>query len=84
MITRHLPFEQLVDALRLKRSPSHAPLVQVMFALQNAPPTVRTIPGLTLDQMAVEQGTAKFDLTLSMRDTAARIARDVGIRPGPV
>ena len=64
-----LPFEQLVDALRLTRSPSHAPLVQVMFALQNAPPTVRTIPGLTLDRMAVEQGTAKFDLTLSMRDT---------------
>jgi amino acid adenylation domain-containing protein/non-ribosomal peptide synthase protein (TIGR01720 family) len=64
-----LPFEKLVDELLLERSPSHAPLVQVMFALQNAPRQVLKLPGLTLDQMDVESGTAKFDLTLSMRDT---------------
>jgi amino acid adenylation domain-containing protein/non-ribosomal peptide synthase protein (TIGR01720 family) len=64
-----LPFEKLVDELLLERSPSHAPLVQVMFALQNAPRLALQLPGLTLDQMDVESGTAKFDLTLSMRDT---------------
>ena len=64
-----LPFEKLVDELLLERSPSHAPLVQVMFALQNAPRPALKLPGLTLDQMDVESGTAKFDLTLSMRDT---------------
>jgi non-ribosomal peptide synthetase component F/acyl carrier protein len=64
-----LPFEKLVDELQLERSSSHAPLVQVMFALQNAPQPVLKLPGLTLDQMDVESGTAKFDLTLSMRDT---------------
>jgi len=64
-----LPFEKLVDELLLERSPSHAPLVQVMFALQNASRLELRLPGLTLDQMEVESGTAKFDLTLAMRDT---------------
>ena len=74
-----LPFEKLVDELLLERSPSHAPLVQVMFALQNAPRPALKLPGLTLDQMDVESGTAKFDLTLSMRDTEQGLTRDVGI-----
>ena len=33
------------------------------------PHVIPELPGLTLDQMDVESGTAKFDLTLSMRDT---------------
>ncbi|HSF30803.1 MAG TPA: amino acid adenylation domain-containing protein [Candidatus Tectomicrobia bacterium] len=66
---QHLPFEKLVDELQVERSSSHAPLVQVMFALQNAPrPTLR-LPGLTLEQIDVDTGTAKFDLTLSVRET---------------
>jgi amino acid adenylation domain-containing protein/non-ribosomal peptide synthase protein (TIGR01720 family) len=64
-----LPFEKLVGELLLERSPSHAPLVQVMFAFQNAPRPALKLPGLTLDQIEMESGTAKFDLTLSMRDT---------------
>lgn len=64
-----LPFEKLVDELRLERSPSHTPLVQVMFALQNAPRLAPQLPGLMLDQIDIENGTAKFDLTMSMRDT---------------
>jgi amino acid adenylation domain-containing protein/non-ribosomal peptide synthase protein (TIGR01720 family) len=64
-----LPFEKLVDELLLERSPSHTPLVQVMFALQNTPRSSLQLPGLTLKQMHVESGTAKFDLTLSMQDS---------------
>jgi amino acid adenylation domain-containing protein/non-ribosomal peptide synthase protein (TIGR01720 family) len=66
---QHLPFEKLVDELLVERSPSQAPLVQVMFALQNAPRPALKLPGLTLDQMEIESRTAKYDLALAMRDT---------------
>jgi amino acid adenylation domain-containing protein len=60
-----VPFEQLVDALKPERSMSHAPLFQVMLALQNAPMDRQDLPGLTLVPVATENATAKFDLTLS-------------------
>ena len=45
---QEMPFESLVDELRPERSMSHAPLVQVMFALHNTPTRSITLPGLTL------------------------------------
>ncbi|HEV7515241.1 MAG TPA: condensation domain-containing protein, partial [Thermoanaerobaculia bacterium] len=58
-----LPFEKLVGELQIERNMSHAPLFQVVFALQNAPAATRVIPGLALAPLAVDSGTAKFDLT---------------------
>ncbi|WP_375743996.1 non-ribosomal peptide synthase/polyketide synthase [Corallococcus interemptor] len=67
---QHLPFEKLVEALQPVRDPSRSPLFQVMFALQNAPSEDLRVPGLTFQQ--VESGTrsAKFDLTLTLQDSA--------------
>ncbi|HIK04811.1 MAG TPA: amino acid adenylation domain-containing protein [Trichormus sp. M33_DOE_039] len=64
-----IPFEQVVDALQLKRNLSHIPLFQVMFALQNAPMGNLELPGLQLSQLPMEAITSKFDLTLSMTET---------------
>jgi amino acid adenylation domain-containing protein len=64
-----LPFERLVEALQPERNLSHAPLFQVMLVLQNAPQPPLELPGLTLSQMEIERGTAKFDLTLSVEET---------------
>ncbi|MEO0409493.1 MAG: condensation domain-containing protein, partial [Cyanobacteria bacterium P01_A01_bin.135] len=61
------PFEQVVDALAVPRSWSHAPLVQVMFVLQNAPLDPIALPTLAWQPLTTDSGTAKFDLTLSMR-----------------
>ncbi len=66
-----VPFEQVVEALQPQRCLSHSPLFQVMFILQNTP-TKGTVelPGVTLSQLEQESTIAKFDLTLSIAETA--------------
>jgi len=63
-----VPFEKLVEQVKPERNLSHSPLFQVMFALQNAPSSPPKLEGLTLTSVAVDSGTAKFDLTLSLRE----------------
>ncbi|MEH2121095.1 amino acid adenylation domain-containing protein [Nostoc sp.] len=65
-----LPFEQLVEQLQPQRDLSYTPLFQVMFVLQNAPMSALELPGLTLSLLESESRTAKFDLTLSLMETA--------------
>ncbi|MCI0546230.1 MAG: amino acid adenylation domain-containing protein [Candidatus Rokubacteria bacterium] len=65
-----VPFDRLVEALHPERDLSRNPLFQVMFILQNASMThLLELPGLTLEPLAVETGTSKFDLTLSLTET---------------
>ncbi|NJM90520.1 MAG: AMP-binding protein, partial [Hydrococcus sp. RU_2_2] len=66
-----LPFDRLVEELQPERSLSHTPLFQVMFALQNAPLGKLNLPNLTLKPIETKSVTAKFDLTLSLRETEA-------------
>ncbi|MEM6796450.1 MAG: condensation domain-containing protein, partial [Acidobacteriota bacterium] len=58
------PFETLVDALGLERTSSHAPLFQVIFALQNAPASSVETPGLSAEPVAFDLGRSGFDLSL--------------------
>ena len=64
-----LPFELLVERLKVERDLSHAPLFQVMFVLQNAPMSALELPGLTLTPLEGYSDTSKFDLTLYMTET---------------
>jgi amino acid adenylation domain-containing protein len=65
-----LPFDRLVNDLRPDRSLSRNPLFQVMFVLQSAPMAPTNLPQVRLEPVDVDTGTAKFDLTLSMMETA--------------
>src|SRR5205814_1680721 len=64
-----LPFEKLVEELQPERSLNRNPFFQTMFVLQNAPASAAQMPGLQLQPIDVDCGTAKFDLTLSMAAT---------------
>ncbi|GAB4190085.1 MAG: hypothetical protein Fur006_31860 [Coleofasciculaceae cyanobacterium] len=66
-----IPFEYLVEQLQPERSLSHHPLFQVAFALQNTPTEKLELPGLTLKELNVNTKTAKFDLTLFMKETSS-------------
>src|SRR5262249_53445130 len=63
-----LPFEKLVEDLNPGRSLSRSPLFQVMFVLQNASATARGFGGQTFQSFGMGNVTAKFDLTLSIRE----------------
>ena len=68
-----VPFEQVVDVLKVERQLSHAPLFQVMLAEQTAPTQSLRLPGLELEQLAVDSGIAKFDLTLYVARREGRL-----------
>jgi len=63
-----IPFELLVESLRLERRLNQTPLVQVLFVLQNVPSSQAGLPGLTLSPFMGERTTAKFDVALFMQE----------------
>jgi amino acid adenylation domain-containing protein len=66
---QEIPLERVVEEVQPKRELNRAPLFQVMFVLQNAPLQQLKLGDLTLVPMEIDNGTAKFDLTLYMRET---------------
>ncbi len=72
-----LPFERLVQTLAPERDLSRAPLFQVMFALQNAPFEDLRLAGLSLAKMDIPNATAKFDMILSIEETADGLALEL-------
>ncbi|MDI1443020.1 amino acid adenylation domain-containing protein [Polyangium sp. 6x1] len=70
---QELPFERLVEELRPQRDPSHAPIFQVMFVLQNAPLEELSLAGLTLRPRDVTPDAVMHDLTLTVRPVGAKL-----------
>jgi len=67
---QQLPFEKLVQELHPQRQLSTTPLFQVMFAVEEEA-GMKTGPcGLNITPVMMENGTAKFDLTLFMAERA--------------
>ncbi|NET03095.1 MAG: amino acid adenylation domain-containing protein, partial [Sphaerospermopsis sp. SIO1G1] len=65
-----LPFEMLVDHLELERNLDRNPLVQVMFALQNAPSSPWEMPGVNIEDIPLGLDTVRFDLEIHLWDVA--------------
>jgi len=67
---QELPFARVVELSRPERLPSRSPLVQVMCAVDDAWPVLRT-GGLWWRPELIDNGTAKFELELTMTDRPA-------------
>jgi amino acid adenylation domain-containing protein/FkbH-like protein/thioester reductase-like protein len=65
-----VPFEKVVEALHPTRSLTYSPVFQSMFVLQSAALGTLQASGLQLTEEEVPLDTAKFDLTLSLRESA--------------
>lgn len=72
-----VPFEKVVEVLQPERALGDHPLFQVMFEMQNAPMEPRQLPGLELSLVEIHNGSAKFDLSLEMRETAQGLIASV-------
>ncbi|WP_437482985.1 amino acid adenylation domain-containing protein [Sorangium sp. So ce1014] len=63
---QEVPFDQVVEAVSPVRDLSHAPLCQVMFALQPVLRQPMEIPGLGVRLLDLDVGGAQFDLSLDV------------------
>lgn len=63
-----VPFEKVVEDLQPTRTSSYATLFQVMFELQNVPLAAQELAKLTVSPVEIENATAKFELSLCLRE----------------
>nr|WP_083885364.1 non-ribosomal peptide synthetase [Nocardia thailandica] len=66
-----VPFERLVEIVAPARSTARNPLFQVALALQNLPESSFELPGLRVSGVEFDIDTAKFDLSLTLRELGA-------------
>jgi amino acid adenylation domain-containing protein len=63
-----VPFERLVQELLPERTLGRSPLIQTLFDLAHAAPIREWAPGLRLERLPMETGTAKLDLSLQVEE----------------
>ncbi|OYE01727.1 non-ribosomal peptide synthetase [Nostoc sp. 'Peltigera membranacea cyanobiont' 232] len=68
-----LPFEMLVEQLQPERNLDRNPLVQVMFALQNAPTSAWDLPGLKVEDLPWWFESVRVDLEIHLWEKASDI-----------
>ncbi|WP_212004586.1 non-ribosomal peptide synthetase [Chitinophaga sp. HK235] len=76
-----VPFEKIVNAVTWERQLSRTPLFQVLFELQNIPDTPALQLGdLILSEETIEHTTTQFDLTVTVRESAAGLCGSIAYR----
>ncbi len=77
-----LPFERLVDELKIPRNLSRTPLFQSVVVLQNASEGLSKLAGREVEVVPVDTGVAKFDLTLDVTEDAQGATAAIEYRTG--
>ncbi|GHO57926.1 non-ribosomal peptide synthetase/type I polyketide synthase [Ktedonobacter robiniae] len=64
-----LPFEKLIEVLRLERESNQVSLTRVLFVFQNTPWVELKLDGLTFMPVSVEQDVTRFELAFFLWET---------------
>jgi amino acid adenylation domain-containing protein len=70
---QEVPFEKLVEELRVERDLARTPLFQVMLAFQELEPTRQQAGGAVVDLVMLEHSPTRCDLTLYAIDTGTEL-----------
>lgn len=65
---QQLPFERLVDELKVDRTTNTSPIFQVVLAYNNNEDQGIKLPGVEVEQLSTKTITSKFDITLNVED----------------
>ncbi|MEU3624240.1 hypothetical protein BS329_35280 [Amycolatopsis coloradensis] len=68
-----VPFERLVRELRPERGADHHPLFQVQFGYRPDDSAAIELPGVSVEQAELDNGTARFDLDLDLTGDSAGV-----------
>ena len=68
-----LPFEKLLEEMKLERDLSRTPLFQVFFNMHNFPDGQMALSGLTVEALSLSHAVSHFDVTLYVLDHAEGI-----------
>ncbi|WP_350246165.1 amino acid adenylation domain-containing protein [Rhodococcus sp. D-6] len=74
-----IPFERLVEIIDPERSTARHPLFQVVLSFQNFREAALELPGLTVSGVPFDVDTAKFDLSLILREQYDEEGEPAGI-----
>jgi amino acid adenylation domain-containing protein len=74
---QELPFGRLVEELRPAREPGRQPLFDVMFDFYKAPTWRPSLPEVEIAPYWVDNGTSKYDLTLTVIEDEAGLTCDM-------
>ncbi|HEX2201827.1 MAG TPA: amino acid adenylation domain-containing protein [Longimicrobium sp.] len=69
---QELPFERLVDELKVERTLSHHPLCQVIFSVQNAAPLDLALGGVPGEAVRVHRDVAHMDVVMELTETPGK------------
>ncbi|MCP4089810.1 MAG: amino acid adenylation domain-containing protein [Gammaproteobacteria bacterium] len=69
-----LPFEKLVEEIQPGRDTSYTPIFQTMFVLHHGGSSEASFANLTAENITINSGTAKFDLTLFVTEADNKLS----------
>ncbi|GAA4231701.1 amino acid adenylation domain-containing protein [Streptosporangium album] len=75
------PLERVVEKLGIRRDPSRAPLVQIMFNVLNLTQPRLELPGLSSETIEVDKPGSPFDMTVYVTERAGRFCVEVVYNP---